>query len=65
MRLDKDKIEVLRRTLGISKQQLAKKSGLSRQGIYNILHTQNGNAKLETIEQLAGALGVKPMELMK
>jgi len=52
---------------GISQIEIAKRAGMSKQRLANILAGRPGtsNVKLETLGSLASAVGVEPKELMK
>lgn len=52
-----------RRRLGVSQETLAKKAGLNRNTVY-LLENDKRVPRLDTIWLLAGALGVKPSELV-
>jgi len=47
---------------GITKTDLAKRMGLSRESLYRII---SGNPTLENIQKLAGAMGVSVSELFE
>lgn len=65
-----DKVVELRRRTGLTQEKLAEASGVSRNQIQNIEHSRNntkdagtgrygrGNPRLDTVFQLAEALGV-------
>ncbi|MFP5271060.1 helix-turn-helix domain-containing protein [Coleofasciculus sp.] len=54
----------LRKELGISQEELAEKCGLHRTYIGAIERSER-NITLQTLERLAGSLGVSPLELLK
>lgn len=54
----------LRKELGISQEELAEKCGLHRTYIGAIERSER-NITLQTLEKLAGSLGVSPLELLK
>lgn len=58
-----NRIKSLRETLGLSRAELAKKAGLS---LSMITQLENGQTRpsLETVERLAGVLGVTPCHLI-
>ena len=56
-------IRTLREEQGLSQESLAVKAGLHRTHVSLIERAQR-SARLETIEQLAKALGVQPSDLM-
>lgn len=53
------------RQLGITKSQLAKRSGISRQTLYKLLNAEIVEAKLSTIVKLSEALKLHPIDLLK
>lgn len=71
-----DKVFELRRRQGLTQEQLAERSGVSRNQIQNIEHSRNntkdpdtgrpgrGNPRLDTIYHLAEAFGVSPSVLV-
>lgn len=50
---------------GISVTELARRSKLSRQSIYNMLNAELEQARLTTFIQLANALRIHPLDLMR
>lgn len=48
----------------LSQQALADRSGVSRPQIQRILAGRHNNCHLGTVDKLAGALGVAPMNLL-
>lgn len=69
------KVQARREELGLTQEQLAERTGLSRNQVQNIEHSRNnrrnakgrpgpGNPRLETIFLLAAALEVDPMYLI-
>jgi transcriptional regulator with XRE-family HTH domain len=65
--LDCEKIKRLRERLGLSMADAAEKAGFSagRQAWYNIESGQRTNIKIETLERIAKALGVKAADLLR
>ena len=64
--LDTAKIRKLREAAGLSQGDAAKKAGLSsRQRWFHIEGGINTNVTLETLGQIAKALGVKAKDLLK
>ncbi len=65
--LDCEKIKQLRERLGLSQADAAVKAGFKagRQYWYNIESGQRINIKIETLERIAAALGVKAKDLLK
>jgi transcriptional regulator with XRE-family HTH domain len=64
--LDIAKIRKLREAAGLSQEEAAKKAGLSsRQRWYHIEGGVNTNITLETLGQIAKALGVKAKDLLR
>lgn len=53
----------LMRELKVGPSELARRSGLSRVAIWELREGQNYDAKRETVQKLARALGVDPSEL--
>lgn len=58
------RIESIRNTLGISQNDLAKRSGFSRASIAN-METGRQRFLLDGIEEISKALGTTPKHLMK
>ncbi|MEM7210314.1 MAG: helix-turn-helix transcriptional regulator [Pseudomonadota bacterium] len=56
-------VRSLREERGFSQEELAERAGLHRTHV-SLLERAQRSARLETIEQLARALGVQPAELM-
>lgn len=52
-------------TLGLSMSELARQTGISRQGLYGLLDGTTGQAKISTLIALAKALQVHPMVLFR
>jgi DNA-binding Xre family transcriptional regulator len=52
-------------TLGLSLSELARKTGISRQGLYGLLDGTTEQAKISTLIALAKALQVHPMVLFR
>jgi len=52
-------------TLGLSMSELARQTGMSRQGLYGLLDGTTGQAKISTLIALAKALQVHPMVLFR
>lgn len=67
MPLDCAKIRQLREALGLSQDQAAAKAGFvaGRQYWYNIESGNRTNIKIDTLERIAAALGVKAKDLLK
>jgi transcriptional regulator with XRE-family HTH domain len=66
MSLDYNKIRVIRVRLGKSQEECAKQAGLgTRQRWSNLETGKIQNIKLDTLERIAGALGVKSRDLLK
>jgi transcriptional regulator with XRE-family HTH domain len=66
--MNRDKFEVFLKEIitakGLSKIQLAQKSGISRATLYNVLQGNVAEARLSTLVKLAAALDVHPLELL-
>lgn len=60
-----DFIRVKAKEMGLSIVELSKRSNVSRQAIYNILNSDTSQSRLSTITQLANALKVHPMDLLR
>lgn len=58
------KIEQIRKTLGLTQEELAKRVGLSRPAVTNI-ETGRQRLLLDTVERFASALGTSPKNLMR
>ena len=58
-----ERIKIFRKSAGLTQEQLAKNSGLSRNAIYNY---ENGRRSpdIETLNKIAAALGVTSNELL-
>lgn len=54
-----NKLKKVREDKGVSISELARKSGVSRQTIYNIETDENASVRSSTMESIARALGVK------
>ena len=66
MPLDFEKIKRLREERGLSLQAAAEKAGIGdRQRWHAIESGRITNVKLDTLEAIAGALGVKAKDLLK
>lgn len=63
MKIDCEQIELFLAKAGMSKQALAAKSGLSRNGIRLIMH--RGTCKPDTAGKLAKGLGAPVEEIIK
>lgn len=64
--LDTDKIEMLRRKLGLTQEEAAAKSRLGGKQVWSdIVNGRRQNVTLETLYAIASTLGVKPQELLK
>lgn len=58
------RIESIRKTLGLTQDDLAKRSGYQRASIAN-METGRQRFLLQTVEKIAEALGTSPKHLMK
>jgi len=66
MPLDRQKIRRLRLALGLSMEQAAARAGLTGRQHWHQLETGRClDPRISTLERVAGALGVKPRELLK
>lgn len=64
--MNTDKIKTLRERLGLSQDDAARKAGFKgRQYWYNIESGKRTNIKIDTLEAIAKALGVKAADLLK
>lgn len=64
--LDCEKIRKTREALGLSQDEASRRAGFTnRQYWYNIESGLRTNIKLETLEAIARALGVKAKDLLK
>jgi transcriptional regulator with XRE-family HTH domain len=66
MAVDFDRIKELREKLKLSQQEAADLAGInSRQRWNDIESGRNPNMRVDTLEAIAKALGVKPADLLK
>lgn len=64
--LDTIRIRELREKLGLSQEQAAQRAGLAGRQYWNRIETgRQKGLTLETLERIAGALGVKAKDLLK
>ncbi len=63
MKINSAKLKQLREANVLTMKELAERSGVSDQTIYELEHQHHG-ARPSTIRKLAGALGVEPQELI-
>ena len=63
MKLDTTKIKILQANHGYTQIDLAKMTGISRQGLNAIL--QRGTCTPHNLKRIADALGVQPIEIVK
>jgi transcriptional regulator with XRE-family HTH domain len=60
-----DRVRAWRETLGIKQAELARRSGLDTATISRIEHGKQTNPTTDTVQRLATALGITPVELMQ
>jgi len=58
------RVRVLRETLGVTQEELAKKAGMTRTSLTNI-EAGRQRTLLDGVERFAAALGTTPKHLMK
>ncbi len=63
LRLDKRKIRIAMIDSDVTIPQIAQRMGVTRQTIYNALNGRN--ASLSTVSEIAAALGVDPISILK
>jgi len=63
LRLDKRKIRIALINSDMTIPQIAQRMGVTRQTIYNALNGRN--ASLSTVSEIAAALGVDPISILK
>jgi transcriptional regulator with XRE-family HTH domain len=64
--LDTDKVRTLREKLGLTQEQAAKKAGFNSKQHWNKIEAGRAGAiTLDTLDQVAKALGVKAKDLLK
>jgi len=63
LRLDKRKIRIAMIDSDMTIPQIAQRIGVTRQTIYNALNGRN--ASLSTVSEIAAALGVDPISILK
>ena len=63
LRLDKRKIRIAMIDSDVTIPQIAQRRGVTRQTIYNALNGRN--ASLSTVSEIAAALGVDPISILK
>lgn len=63
LRLDKRKIRIAMINADVTVPQIAQRMGVTRQTIYNALNGRN--ASLSTVSEIAAALGVDPISILK
>jgi len=63
LRLDKRKIRIALIDSDMTIPQIAQRMGVTRQTIYNALNGRN--ASLSTVSEIAAALGVDPISILK
>lgn len=63
LRLDKRKIRIALIDSDMTIPQIAQRMGVTRQTIYNALNGRN--ASLSTVSDIAAALGVDPISILK
>lgn len=63
MKLNTQKIEILSAEQGVTRAQLAQKSGLARQNLSTIIH--RGTAEPKTVGKLAVGLGVSVVDIIE
>jgi transcriptional regulator with XRE-family HTH domain len=66
MALDIDKLEELRKALGLTQEQAADRAKLPGRSYWNdIVSGRKANVTIEVLDNLAAALGVSSKELLK
>jgi transcriptional regulator with XRE-family HTH domain len=66
MPLDIDRIEALRKELGLTQEEAAAKANLPGRGYWNdIVSGRKANVTIEVLEKIASALGVPSKDLLK
>jgi transcriptional regulator with XRE-family HTH domain len=65
MPVDTDKIKSLRLKRGWTQQQAANAAGMQSRQAWNNIETGRGSPRLDTLERIAAALGVKTAALLK
>ena len=67
MQVDITKIEAHRIVLGLNIRDFAKKIGMSHQWYYSLVDKNNNhsNLRIETVNKIASALGLKGKDLIK
>lgn len=63
IRIDAQRVRVLREELLITPEELAKMAGVNRSTIYNIEVGRHAKVQLGTLRKVAGALGLEPQDL--
>jgi putative transcriptional regulator len=61
----KSKLGALMREKGIKEGELAEKAGVRRNTVRSLARDANTRIDLIVVEKIAGALGVRPMELFE
>jgi len=64
LKINRERIWEVLRERGETQTIIADRAGKSRQWINNILHSDNDNCTLETINVLADLLDINPRELI-
>lgn len=63
LRLDKRKTQIAMINADVTVPQIAQRMGVTRQTVYNIISGRN--TTLDTVSEIAAAIGVDPMSILK